>query len=203
MQRFGRSAPTIVLAIFGIALVAIVAIGALAGAGRVTPGVPGGAGSAASENGSKKDRAPEVEVTLQGLLGSRTAPDGKAEYTLAVGASTLTLDAGPAWYWKDKNPLAPFVGKTVTVVGEQAQGGSNVDVRSVDGTTIREPGKPPWAGGWKQVGQDHPGWSQEKWDKWQAKLTERKAKFGVDCWPPGFCKDESGKPATPNATQAP
>jgi opacity protein-like surface antigen len=44
-------------------------------------------------------------------------------------------------------------------------------------------GKPPWAGGWKRVGEGHPGWSQEKADRF-------KAKFG-DCFPPGQCKDKS------------
>jgi hypothetical protein len=31
-------------------------------------------------------------------------------------------------------------------------------------------------GGWKRVGEGHPGWSQEKWDRWQAKLAEKKAR---------------------------
>jgi hypothetical protein len=39
----------------------------------------------------------------------------------------------------------------------------------VDGKTIREPGRPPWAGGWKVVGEKHPGWSQEKADRQAAK----------------------------------
>jgi hypothetical protein len=196
MQRFGRSAPAIVLGVWGLALIAIIAIGAYAAVGRVTPGTAG-RGSVPQEQGSTGDRASEAEVTLQGLLGSTPSANGETEYTLAVGSSTLTLDAGPAWYWKDKNPLAPFVGKTVTIVGEQAQGSASVDVRSVDGTTIREPGKPPWAGGWKRVGEDHPGWSQEKWDRWQAHLEGKQAQFGLDCWPPGHCKDAAGTPQNP------
>jgi hypothetical protein len=52
---------------------------------------------------------------------------------------------------------------------------------------LREPGKPPWAGGWKVVGEKHPGWSQEKADRF-------KAKFG-DCFPPGQCKDKPDKGA--------
>ncbi len=51
------------------------------------------------------------------------------------------------------------------MVGEQEQGSTAVDVQTVDGKVIREPGKPPWAGGWKRVGKDHPGWSQEKADR--------------------------------------
>jgi hypothetical protein len=51
---------------------------------------------------------------------------------------------------------------------------------------VREAGKPPWAGGWRRVGERHPGWSQEKADR-------MKAKFG-DCFPPGQCKDKGAKP---------
>jgi hypothetical protein len=193
-----RSLPVIVLGIWAIALAGIVVVQVLA-ADR-TPLTSPQSGAAANE---KAARSPEVEVTLSGLLGSQTSAGGETQYTLTVGGNVLTLDAGPAWFYGDKHPLAPFVGKNVTVIGEQAQGGTTVDVRSVDGATIRGAGKPPWAGGWKRVGKDHPGWSQEKWDKYQAKLNDKKAKFGLDCWPPGWCKDAAGKPVTPNATEAP
>jgi hypothetical protein len=63
----------------------------------------------------------------------------------------------------------------------------------VDGKALREPGKPPWAGGWKVVGKDHPGWSQEKWDRWQAKQAAKAKQHGATCWPPGLCKDTSDK----------
>ena len=115
-------------------------------------------------------------------------------YTLTVGSTTYALEAGPSWFWKDNHPLKAYVGKSVTVVGEQEQGTTSVDVTSVDGKRIREPGKPPWAGGPMRVGKDHPGWSQDKADRWAAKMADKKAKFGVDCWPPGQCKDASGKP---------
>jgi hypothetical protein len=78
----------------------------------------------------------------------------------------------------------------VTIVGTKAADSNNVDVVSVDGTALREPGKPPWAGGWKRVGSIHPGWSQEKADRF-------KAKFG-DCFPPGLCKQNK-----PEASPAP
>jgi hypothetical protein len=198
MPRQLRSLPVIVLGIWAIVLAGFVVFQVFA-AGR-TPLTSPQSGVGGNE---KAARAPEAEVTLSGLLGSQTTAGGETQYTLTVGGNVLTLDAGPAWFYKDKHPLAPFVGRNVTVVGEQAQGGATVDVRSVDGTTIRAAGKPPWAGGWKQVGQDHPGWSQEKWDKYQSKLKDQKAKFGVDCWPPGHCKDAAGKPVTPNATEAP
>jgi hypothetical protein len=79
----------------------------------------------------------------------------------------------------------------VTVTGETHTGSTDVDVLTVDGTVIREPGKPPWAGGWKVVASAHPGWSQEKADRF-------KAKFG-DCFPPGQCKKDAptSSPAIP------
>ena len=85
-------------------------------------------------------------------MGTTTDAKGETGYTLTVGSTAYTLDAGPPWYWKDKHPLKPFVGKSVVVVGEQGQGTTEVDVQSVDGKAIREPGKPPWAGGWMRVG---------------------------------------------------
>jgi len=155
--------------------------------------------------GAKTDKAeiPEAQTTLKGTVGTKTNADGETEYTLTVGSTAYVLEAGPAWYWKDKNPLKAYVGKSVTVVGEQEQGSTSVDVQSVDGKAIREPGKPPWAGGWKVVGKDHPGWSQDKADRWAAKAAAMRAKFGVDCWPPGHCTDASGKPQTPNPTATP
>jgi len=77
----------------------------------------------------------------------------------------------------------------VTVTGEAAEGSTEVDVLMVNGTVIREPGKPPWAGGWKQVGENHPGWSAEKAARWAAKAAKQGQKFG-DCWPPGHCKQD-------------
>ncbi len=86
----------------------------------------------------------------------------------------------------------------MTITGEQAAGSTEVDVLTVDGKALREPGKPPWAGGWKVVGERHPGWSQEKADRF-------KAKFG-DCFPPGQCKtkDKAGDDdEAPEGTEAP
>ena len=205
-----RRQPTLTpLLVAVIALAALVAIPAFAASPTPTPSGP--AASAKPEasgkpgNGPKaaKDKAPAADVTMSGTVAARTDADGNPEYTLTAGSTTYTLDAGPSWFWKDKNPLKAFVGKRVTVVGEQRQGATEVEVRTVDGKAIREPGKPPWAGGWKVVGKDHPGWSQEKADRWAAKSAEKKARFGVDCWPPGHCKDASGKPRTPNPTATP
>jgi hypothetical protein len=141
---------------------------------------------------SKKDEGAtedEATVTVTGTVGTRPGRDeGETDYTLTVGTRVLVLDAGPSWFYGDKHPLKPFVGKRVTVVGEQEAGSDKLEVRSVDGTVIRADGKPPWAGGWKHVGKIHPGWSQEKWDRWQAKVAGKEQRLGVDCWPPGWCK---------------
>lgn len=147
---------------------------------------------------AKADEAPDVAVTVTGTVATRTDSDGGLEYTLTRGATVLVLDAGPAWFFKDKHPLAPYVGKTVTVAGEQRTGSTEVEVISVNGTALREPGKPPWAGGWKRVGKDHPGWTQQKWDRWQARAKER----GLECFPPGQCRDKT-KADKPAASGAP
>lgn len=183
-----------------LALVGIIALYALPTmAASPSPGASGAPATASSGDPSAKpqksrepkpakaNKAPEVAVTITGVVGSQTDSDGDLEYTLTSGGTVLVLDAGPAWFFKDKHPLAPFAGKSVTVVGEQRTGSTELDVESVDGKVLREPGKPPWAGGWKVVGKDHPGWSQEKSDRWQAKAKAR----GLECFPPGQCKDKT------------
>ena len=90
------------------------------------------------------------------------------------------------------HPLKPYVGKRVTITGEQRAG----ETRSMSRPSTASdsaPGKPPWAGGWKRVGERHPGWTQEKWDRWQAKAAGKAKALGTDCWPPGQCKDKPGK----------
>ena len=210
-----RATSSVILLIVGlVALVGLVAIPVLAASPTPTPASPTatakpeGAGQPGTEKpgkGPKAEKAdtPDVQTTLKGTVGTKTNVDGETEYTLTVGSTTYVLEAGPAWYWKDKHPLKPYVGKSVTVVGGQEQGSTSVDVQSVDGKAIREPGKPPWAGGPMRVGKDHPGWSQGNADRWAAKAADMKAKFGVDCWPPGHCKDASGKPQTPKPTATP
>lgn len=139
---------------------------------------------------------PATAVTVSGTVGTRTT-DWTTEYTLTSGGTVVVLDAGPPWFFGDDHPLKPFVGEQVTIVGTQRAGDDEVDVDTVNGTALRAPGKPPWAGGWKVVGKDHPGWSQEKWDRWQAKAAAKAQQRGVDCWPPGHCKDKAA------ATEAP
>ena len=152
------------------------------------------------ENGQKerKDKAPEQEITLSGTVTTGTDADGETVYRMQSGGTTYVLEAGPKWFFGDDYPLKPFVGKNVTIVGEVAEGSTEVDVVSVDGTRLREPGKPPWAGGWKNVGERHPGWSEEKAARWAERQAAKAARFG-DCWPPGHCKqgDEAGSEVAP------
>jgi hypothetical protein len=154
------------------------------------------AGQPSTPPGQAKDKVEKAPITLHGTIQSSADADGETSYTLADGGKTYTLDAGPKWFFGDNYPLKPYVGKSVTVVGEVAAGSTDVDVQSVDGKALREPGKPPWAGGWRRVGSTHPGWSQEKADR-------MKAKFG-DCFPPGQCKDKAAKGADePEESEAP
>ncbi len=147
------------------------------------------------DKADKKDKTPEVDVTVTGTVGTKTDADGETEYTLTAGAKVLVLDAGPPWFYGDNHPLKAYVGKKVTITGSQGTGSDEVEVAAVDGKAIRAPGKPPWAGGWKAVGSRHPGWSQEKWDRWQAKSAAKAKALGVDCFPPGQCKAKTGSAA--------
>ena len=119
--------------------------------------------------GPKAEKVASAPVTLTGRVGTRTDADGKTVYTLTVGSTVYDLHAGPPWWWGDAHPLKDLVGDTVTVTGEKPANANEVDVQTVDGKVVREAGKPPWAGGWKAVGEKHPGWSQSKADKAAAK----------------------------------
>jgi hypothetical protein len=163
-----------------VALTILVALPTLAASPSPGPG---------KSDNAKKGKAPKTPITLTGTVATATDADGNPTYTLRSGSTTYTLEAGPPWFFGDKHPLKPFVGKSVTIVGEKAADSNEVDVETVDGKALRAPGKPPWAGGWKVVGEKHPGRSQEKADRF-------KAKFG-DCFPPGQCK------VRPSATAAP
>jgi hypothetical protein len=152
----------------------------------------GGGGKPDKANkANKADKTPGVAITLSGTVATATDAKGRPTFSLSSGGKTYELDAGPPWFWGTNNPLAKFAGKSVTITGETHVGSTEVDVQTVDGTAIRAPGKPPWAGGWKVVGEKHPGWSQAKTDKF-------KAKFG-GCWPPGHCK----QPESTSPTSAP
>ena len=169
-----------VIAIFALAVLAIVvALPALAAEPSAQPDAPGNSGKA------KKEKVAKDPITLSGTIASSTDTDGDTTYTLRSGGTTYTLDAGPSWFLGENHPLKGFVGDSVTIAGEKAADSTDVEVTSVNGTALREGGKPPWAGGWKRVGEGHPGWSQEKADRFQAK-------FG-DCFPPGQCKEKPNK----------
>jgi hypothetical protein len=155
----------------------------------VAVAVPVLAGAQGKQNapGQAKDKVEKAPITISGTVEAATDADGHDAYTLRDGGTTYTLEAGPSWFFGKDHPLKPYVGQSVTIDGEVAEGGTEVEVISVNGTALREPGKPPWAGGWKVVGERHPGWSQEKADRFQAR-------FG-DCFPPGQCKDKPAKGA--------
>lgn len=119
--------------------------------------------------GNRADKPAEAPVTLRGRVGTAVDAEGQTRYTLTVDGEVLDLDAGPPWWWGEEHPLAPYVDTTVTIEGDRAAGSDHVDVRTVDGTLIREPGRPPWAGGWKAVGPKHPGWTEWKADRDAAK----------------------------------
>lgn len=159
------------LAIALLALVGVVAIPALAAAPSSAPGT---AASETPDKGPKASKEPEVAVTLEGVVSKATDAEGETTYTIAAAGKTFKLDAGPSWFFGDKHPLAPFVGKSVTITGGQR--GDEVDVETVDGTRLRAEGKPPWAGGWKSVGSAHPGWTQEKADRWAAHQAAKAAR---------------------------
>jgi hypothetical protein len=158
----------------GLGIVALLAIFAL-------PVLAGGQGKA-NAPGQAKEKVPTAPITISGTIEVTTDENGKDSYTLTDGGTTYALSAGPPWFFGNNHPLEPFVGQSVTIDGEIAEGTADVDVLAVDGTALREEGKPPWAGGWKVVGERHPGWSQEKADRFDAK-------FG-DCFPPGQCKEK-------------
>jgi len=151
------------------------------------------------DKGAKPDKrydTPEIDVTVTGAVGTKTDADAETEYTLSAGSKVLVLDAGPPWFYGDNHPLKAYVGKKVTITGSQHTGSNEIEVVAVDGKVIRAQGKPPWAGGWKAVGARHPGWSQEKWDRWQARSAAKAKAFGLDCFPPGWCK-KAGSAAAP------
>ena len=116
-----------------------------------------------SERAAKPAKAPKVEVTLRGTIERTTDQKGRPAFTLTTGGTTYELSAGPRWFHgASGGPLAAYVGRTVTVHGWQREGTNDVSVDTVDGTALRAPGRPPWAGGPKALGERHPGWKAWK-----------------------------------------
>ncbi|HUQ78885.1 MAG TPA: hypothetical protein VM427_08475 [Patescibacteria group bacterium] len=174
MTRSRRSLRIPLLAVALFALVGVIAIPALAAGPSAAPG------AAASEKpgrGPKASKAPEVAVTLEGVVSMATDAEGVTTYTIAAAGRIIRLDAGPSWFIGGDHPLAAFVGRSVTITGDQR--GDEVDVETVDGTRLRAAGKPPWAGGWKAVGSAHPGWTREKADRRAAHEAAKAARHGA------------------------
>ncbi|MBA2718106.1 MAG: hypothetical protein H0U52_02530 [Chloroflexi bacterium] len=165
-----------------VALIAVVAIPALAAPssapGLSAPDLSAPEGSEKPGRGPKASKEPEVAVTLTGVVATTTGAEDETQYTITAAGKTLKLDGGPSWFFGDNHPLKPFVGKNVTIVGGQR--GDEVDVETVDGVRLRAEGKPPWAGGWKAVGSAHPGWTQEKADRWKLHLANHPDKAARD-----------------------
>ena len=140
------------------------------------------AGTAAQEPAEEADPAATSKSAV-GVVSLGTSADGRTVYYLTPdGGDPIRLSFGPPWFWGEASPLDSMVGMTVTVIGqlrdgvpnenademalEQADAAPRMHVRSVDGTALREPGRPPWAGGPKEVGEIHPGF--EGWSEGQA-----------------------------------
>lgn len=156
-----------------VAVAAIVAIIAMAAAPSLAADP-----SPKPGNGRGADKSPETPVSVSGTIRASTDEQGRTEYSLASGGTTWTLDAGPAWWYGAAHPLAPFVGRSVTIEGTRRAGATEVDVLSIDGTAVREPGRPPWAGGPKVVGEKHPGfkpWKAERAAWKSAWLAQRRS----------------------------
>lgn len=121
---------------------------------------------------------PTVE-TRHGTIDAAPDADGAVEYRLTDANGTVDLSVGPRWFWTEGHPLDGLSGE-VTVTGElddgtppdhanaanRADGEPSFEVHSVNGEEIRAPGKPPWAGGPAQVGENHPGYAG--WARGQA-----------------------------------
>ena len=149
-----------------------------------------------------KERVPETPITVTGTVAATTDADGDKLYTLTAGGKTYTLEAGPAWWYGANHPLAVFVGKSVTVIGE-LEASTEIDVVSVDGKVIRTTtGKPPWAGGPKRVGEKHPGWKS-----WHAAHPDGKPGKGLGrnghATAPGQLKKAAAAAAAASASPAP
>jgi len=122
----------------------------------------------------QKAHQPEHAITVRGTIQKATQADGATAYTLVANGTTYGLSDGPPWWWGAKDPLAAYVGRTVDVSGEVAEGSNEIDVQSIDGKALRAPGRPPWAGGPKVVGEKHPGSDTSKGqDKAQEKAKNK------------------------------
>jgi hypothetical protein len=175
------------IAILGLAI----AIPVLAAYPSSSPTPPGQSKPDKSPKPGKDNqdaKTPEVAVTVEGTVAQGKDGQGRPAFTLTANGKTWELSAGPPWYWGDRNPLKAYVGKSVKVAGSTHEGSTELDVETVNGTAIRAPGKPPWAGGPWVVGPTHPGWKS-----WMAG-----GKPGH-----GNAKNKAAKGAEPDESEAP
>jgi hypothetical protein len=156
--KIERRAGLVILAALTALAISIPVLAASPGPSSAPPGQTKPEKSAKPDKAAKPEKGPEVAISLTGTIATSPDDKGRPTFTMAAQGKTWTLSAGPSWFWGDKNPLAAYVGKTVTVAGTQHQGDTEVDVETVDGQALRAPGKPPWAGGPWVVGPTHPGW---------------------------------------------
>ena len=112
-----------------------------------------------ANGGKDKPKTPKTPITVSGTVVAETDEQDRTRYTLTAGGRTYELSAGPRWFWGDDHPLRASVGDEVEITGEIAEGSDEIDVETVDGERLRAEGKPPWAGGPKVVGEQHPGWN--------------------------------------------
>jgi hypothetical protein len=158
MLKTPRRAILLLIGVVAALAIAIPAFGASPAPSATPPTQHEPAESAKPHKSAKPDKAPEVAVTAHGTVTQATDGQGRPTFTLTDGATTWDLSDGPPWFWGEKNPLAAYVGKSVTVVGSSETGTTELEVDTVDGKAIRAAGKPPWAGGPWVVGPTHPGW---------------------------------------------
>lgn len=159
----------------GSALIGLIVIGAAVVVGSpAADEVPPGQ---VSRQGTEEEDEGQALETRTGTIEEVTDEDGNVAYELRSGSDSIRLSVGPPWFWGDDHPLAPYVGTDVEVTGHVDEGTPSehanprahqnaeergprepsFEVFSVDGNVIREPGKPPWAGGPSVVGERHPG----------------------------------------------
>ncbi len=133
--------------------------------------VPKSAATPKPAEAAETPDADEVVTTLKGVLTTKKDAEGEVDYYIG----DVQLSVGPPWFWGAKHPLVGLVGQAITMTGHMETGnpvkakakanatakdaGPEFEVLTVNGKTIREPGKPPWAGGPKVVGPSHPGYA--------------------------------------------
>ena len=158
-------------------LSAVLALAGLAGAvAAVEPAEP--------EDESKPDK------TTTGTVLMGETEDGRVVYLLDTGeGEPIELQYGPSWFGGEFSPLHALVGEEITVGGNLRDGMPNenasdtakenaakapvIRILTLD-EQKRVKGKPPWAGGPKDVGEAHPGF--DGWSKGQANKPEKPGK---------------------------